>query len=102
MVMLQAQDGILQVVGTLNQDHIPALLEELSRAVSERNITIDLSLTEQANSILLAILIDLQRQAKKQNHVVTVINWPQSLLNLITLYSLHALFNLKPATIQPS
>lgn len=102
MAMLQAQDGILQVVGTLNQDHIPALLEELSRAVSERNITIDLSLTEQANSILLAILIDLQRQAKKQSHVVTVINWPQSLLNLITLYSLHALFNLKPATIQPS
>ncbi|QQS16526.1 MAG: STAS domain-containing protein [Neisseriales bacterium] len=102
MAMLQAQDGILQVVGTLDQDHIPALLEELSRSVSERNVTIDLSRTEQANSILLAILIDLQRQAKKQGHVVTVINWPQSLLNLITLYSLQALFSIEPAAIEPS
>lgn len=102
MAMLQAQDGILQVVGALNQDRILVLLEELSKAVSEGNITIDLSRTEQANSILLAILIDLQRQAKKQSHVVNIINWPQSLLNLMTLYSLHALFNLKPATIQPS
>lgn len=95
--MLQEKNGILYMVGYLNQKNTSELIQRLLAVAAERSLTIDLSRIERPNSIVIALLIYLKRHAKDNEHTLTIINWPHSLLRLIALYSLNQFFNIYPA-----
>lgn len=95
--MLQEQNGILYMVGCLNQKNTSELIQRILAIVAERSLTIDLSRIEHPNSIVIALLVYLKRYAKDNKHTLTIINWPHNLLSLIALYSLNQFFNIYPA-----
>ena len=95
--MLQEQNGILYIVGRLNRENTSELIQGLLVIVAERSLTIDLSRIEHPNSIVIALLVYLKRHANNNEHSLTIVNWPHSLLSLIALYSLNQFFNIYPA-----
>jgi ABC-type transporter Mla MlaB component len=95
--MLQEKNGALYIVGRLDQQNTLELIQQLVTIAVERSLTIDLSRIEHPNSIVIALLVYLKRKIQDNGHTLTIINWPNSLLSLIELYSLNQFFNITPA-----
>jgi phospholipid transport system transporter-binding protein len=89
-------DGSVQVSGEMTFNSTPALFREfeshLRGAGAELNI--DLAQVERADSSGLALLLEWQAMANRQQRTLHIINAPRNLLSLAKLCEADALLNM--------
>ncbi len=90
------EDGRLRVSGELSFKTVPALVANNKDFLSNGNsIDIDLSDVSRADSAGVALLIEWQRQAQKQNKSICFINIPSQMLAIVHLSGVDDLLSLK-------
>ncbi len=91
-----SEDGRLQVAGELSFKSVPALVSR-SREFFKKgsDLDIDLANVSRADSAGVALLIEWQRQAQKQNKSVCFFNIPSQMLAIARLSGVDELLSLK-------
>ena len=89
-------DNSLCLSGELSFKTVPALVANNKDFLSNGNsIDIDLSEVSRADSAGVALLIEWQRQAQKQNKSICFINIPSQMLAIVRLSGVDDLLSLK-------
>ena len=84
--MINYADGRLLVVGHLTMDTVPALYEQGLQHLKQKELILDFTKVETADSSAVSLLLGWTRAAKQSNCVVSVVNLPSSMLSLAGLY----------------
>lgn len=89
-------DNSLRLSGELSFKTVPALVANNKDFLSNSNsIDIDLSDVSRADSAGVALLIEWQRQAQKQNKSICFVNIPSQMLAIVRLSGVDDLLSLK-------
>ena len=88
-------NGHLQVSGELSMTSVPALLAQSSLRDIRGDIAIDLQGVERADSAGVALLIEWQRSARRQQQNISFQNVPSQMLAIARLSGVDELLSLK-------
>jgi len=79
------------ISGELNMQSVPALAETARSLLAQASgdLEIDLSGVSRADSAAIALLIDLQRQARHRNNGIRFLHLPEQLSQILRLSELH-------------
>lgn len=87
----RADDNRLVITGELNMQTVPALAGEAHALLAQASgeLAVDLAGVTRADSAALALLIDLQRQARRQDCSIRFYHLPEQLDQILRLSELH-------------
>ena len=89
-------DGRLQLTGELNFKTVPPLAVNSKNLFDNNNhLNVDLDGVSRADSAGVALLIEWQRRAKKQNKSISFQNIPSQMLSIAKLSGVDELLSLK-------
>jgi Predicted NTP binding protein (contains STAS domain) len=91
----KSADGELRVSGELSMATVPALLAQNDLRDIRSDITVDLQGIERADSAGVALLIEWQRVARRQQHTIHFKNMPSQMLAIARLSGVDELLALK-------
>ena len=77
----------LLLEGALNMDTVPDLLDEARRACRDGVEVLDFSGVTEADSAAIALALELQRAARRHAGRLAVVNLPQAMRNLASMYA---------------
>jgi phospholipid transport system transporter-binding protein len=84
--LVKTDDGCLLVSGDLSMDTVPELLKQGHlQSGSDGDIRVDLQGVERADSAGVALLIEWQRAANRQQHTIHFQNIPSQMLAIARL-----------------
>lgn len=95
--LVKTDDGRLLVSGELSMDTVPELLKQghLQRG-ADGDIRVDLQGVERADSAGVALLVEWQRAANRQQHTIHFQNIPSQMLAIARLSGVDVLLALNP------
>jgi len=84
-------DNHFVIKGELNMQSVPALAETARTLLAQvqGDLEVDLSGVSRADSAAIALLIDLQRQARRRKHGIRFLHLPEQLSQILRLSELH-------------
>lgn len=84
-------DNHFVIKGELNMQSVPALAEAARALLAQApgDLEVDLSGVSRADSAAIALLIDLQRHARRRKHGIRFLHLPEQLSQILRLSELH-------------
>jgi phospholipid transport system transporter-binding protein len=94
--VIRRQDDTLRVEGPLTMRTVPSLVADAERHFREGVRAVSFAGATEVDSSAVALALELQRQAALQNVALQVLDLPEAMKNLATLYGVAEL--LQPPT----
>lgn len=85
--MMRREGARLLLAGALNMDTVPGLLDEARRACRDGVDVLDFSGVTEADSAAIALALELQRAVSRRGGRLAVVNLPQAMRNLASMYA---------------
>ena len=89
--MITRQERTLRIVGPVNLDAMGAMLGEARRLMTDEVVTIDVGDVTEADSSLIALLLDLTRSARAAGRSLAIARPTAGLASLARLYGVDTL-----------
>jgi len=86
LIVVNFEKGIFNLSGNLTYHNVPQLLEMMKNHNWSLPIKVDFTNVNDIDTSLLSVIFEIQRQAKKNNTNVALVNIPDNLKVLAKLY----------------
>lgn len=85
--MIEIKNDTWFFSGNLNYQKVPQFLNEMENCIWTKPVKLDFRDVEEIDTSLLSVIFEFQRQAKKHDTTIVLLNIPENLRVLAKLYS---------------